>query len=273
MHTRARTCRIRDRRTRRGYTLPELMVSLAILTLLLSSAVAVFILMLRLSGSVVGASLSSTDASNAVQRVTADLREADSFVLLDDAAHDAVDKNGHIVVTGITITFPTAYVSPLSGDGKIYYTTGANVSKGPLTGADVPYKNGSPGATVSFYRANWKQPDGLDGTPNPATGNCLWVSGTENGVALTPGPVIKTIAPTADAVQFVVPYQPNGSTRILNEAQIKIVSGQYDPIHSTTSSDAATGGATALTGDCVYLRDHNPQPPAAGGANGRKFYF
>lgn len=264
----------RNVRARRGYTLPEMMVSLGILSLLLTGVVSVFILMLRLSGSVIGASLSSTDAANGVQRITADLREADHFSLLDDAAHDAVDKNGNTVVTGITITFPTPYVSPLSGDGKIYYTTGANVSRGPLVGANVPYNLGSQSpATVSFYRANWKQPEGADGTPNPATGKCLWVTGTENGVALTPGPVIKTVAPTADAVQFTAPRESDGVTLIGTEAQIKIVSGQYDPIHGTTSSDSAAGGATALTGDCVYLRDHNPTPAAAGGANGKRFYF
>ncbi len=266
--------RTRRRRARRGNTLPELMLSLGILTLLLGGAVGVFILMLRLTGSVVGASLSSADASNAVQRITADMREADHFTLLDDATHDAVDKNGHTVVTGITITSPTPYISPLSTNGSIYYTTGANVSKGPLTGANVPYKIGSPStATVSFYRADWNQSNGANGTPDPTAGNCLWVTGTENGAAITPGPVIKTIAPTADAVQFIVPMQADGVTPIANEAEIKIISGQYDPVHGTTSSDSATGGATALTGDCVYLRDHSPTPAAAGGANGKRFYF
>ena len=268
MHDRSRNCR-----ARRGNTLPELMLSLVILTLLLTGAVGTFIMMLRLSGSVVGASLSSADASNAVQRITADLREADHFTLLDDATHDGVDKNGNTVVTGITITGPTQYISPLSANGSVYYTTGANVSNGPLTGANVPYKIGSPSAaTVSFYRADWHQSNGADGTPDPTAGNCLWVTGTENGVVITPGPVIKTIAPTVDAVQFIVPMQADGVTPVANEAQIKIVSGQYDPIHGTTSSDSAAGGATALTGDCVYLRDHNPAPTAAGGANGKRFY-
>ena len=264
--------RTRKRRMRRGNTLPELMLSLGILTLLLAGVVGVLILMLRLTGSVVGASLSSADASNAVQRITADMREADHFTLLDDSTHDGVDKNGHTVVTGITITSPTAYVSPLSANGSIYYTTGANVSNGPLTGANVPYKRGSPGATVSFYRADWHQSNGADGTPDPTAGNCLWVTGTENGVAITPGPVIKTIAPTADAVQFIVPTQTDGVTAVANEAEIKVISGQYDPIHGTNSSDSAAGGATALTGDCVYLRDHNTASPSLG-ANGKKFYF
>ena len=269
MHPRTRNCR-----ARRGYTLPELMVSVGVLSLLLAGGVAVFLMMLRLSGSVVGASLSSADASNAMQRITGDLRESDHFSLLDDATHDAVDKNGNTVVTGITITFPTPYVSPLSPNGKIYYTTGAGVSKGPLIGVDVPYNVGNPSTTtVTFYRANWQQPNGANGTPNPTSGNCLWVTGVENGVALTPGPVIKTIAPTADAVQFIQPYQPDGVTLIANEAEIKIVSSQYDPIHGTTTSETTLGGTTALTGDCVYLRDHNPTPPTSGGANGKRFYF
>ena len=244
------------------------MVNLGILSLLLIGVTNVFILMLRLSGSVTGASLSSADAANAVQRITMDLREADHFALLDDAAHDAVDTNGNTVVTGITITFPSQYASPIT------YTTGAGVSPPALTGTSLPYSIGTPGtATVTFYRANWHQSAGADGTVNPTSGNCLWVTGTENGVTITPGPVIKTIAPTADAVQFIVPRLPDGVTPISNEAQIKIISGQYDPIHGTTSSDSAAGGATALTGDCVYLRDHNPVPATAGGSNGKRFYF
>ena len=252
------------------------MVGLSILSMLLLGTVSVFLLMLRLSGSVMGASLSSTDASNAVQRITGDLREANSFTLLDDGAHDGVDANGNTVVTGLTITFPKAYVST-SSDGTVHYTTGAGASKGPLTGTDVPYnvttQTDANSSTVSFYRANYQQANGADGTPNPVSGKCLWITGTENGVALTPGPVIKTVAPTADAVQFIVPRQPDGVTPIMNEVEIKIVSGQYDPIHGTVSSDSAAGGATALTGECVYLRDHNPSPALPGGANGKKVNF
>lgn len=259
-----------------GYTLPELMVGLSILSMLLLGTVSVFLLMLRLTGSVMGASLSAADASNAVQRVTANMREANSFTLLDDAANDAIDTNGNTVVTGITLTFPKPYVSS-SPDGTVHYTTGAGVSIGPLTGTDAPYnvatKTDSSCATVSFYRANYHQPNGADGTPNPSSGNCLWVTGTENGVVLTPGPVIKTIASTADAVQFIVPYQPDGVTPITNEVEIKIISGQYDPVHGTVSSDSASGGATALTGECVYLRDHNPTPVIPGGANGKKVNY
>lgn len=266
--------RTRNGRARRGHTLPELMVSMSLIALLLGGSVSVFLMTLRLSGSVTAASLSSTDASFAVQRITADLHEANSFALLDNPTYDATDKNGNVVITGITISFPISLISAASGDGKIYYTTGANVSRGPLTGADVPYNCASASAaTVSFYRANWHQTDGADGSPNPATGKCLWVTGTENGAAVTPGPVITTIAPTVDAVQFVHPMQPGGLIPILSEAQIKIVSGQYDPIHGSASSDSVAGGATALTGDCVYLQNRNLAPPAQGGANGKKFYF
>lgn len=274
--------RARNARVQHGYTLPELMVSLAALALLLAGVASVFILMLRLSGSVTSASLSSTDASNALQRITGDMREANSFALPGSSAYvgplpaTGTDTNGNLVVTGITIVSPVPYISSLSADGKIYYTTGANVSKGPLTGGNVPYNISSPNTqAVSFYRANWQQPNGADGTPNPTSGKCLWAVGYEPGQDTTQpplnGPVIKTIAPTADAVQFIVPRQADG-TQIANEAEIKIVSGQYDPIHGTATSDSAGGGTTALTGDCVYLRDHNPTPPSPGGSSG-KVYF
>lgn len=267
--------RTRSLRARRGYTLPELMVSLGVLFLLLGGVVSVFLMMLRLSSSVVGASLSSTDAATALQRVTMALREADHFSLPGDLdngyagpAAMARDANGNTVLTGIQITFPAQYPAPIS------YTTGAGVTPAALMGTSLPYSVGTVGtATLTFYRANWHQPGGADGTANPTSGNCLWVTGTENGVTVTPGPVIKTIAATADAVQFIVPRQPDGVTPIANEVEIKIVSGQYDAVHGTVSSDSASGGTTALTGVCVNLSNHNPTPHAPGGANGKRFYF
>lgn len=260
----------RNSRLRRGYTLMELMISVSLLSLLLLGVIGIFNLMLGLSGSVLASMTSSQDASNAIQRISSDLREANSFVLLDDAVHDATDSQGNTLVTGITITSPNPWKSTIT------YTSGAGVSKA-LTAANNPYdlaaKPDTTASVVTFYRANWQQAEGADGTPNPNTGKCLWVTGMENGQAVIPGPVIKTIAPTPDAVQFIIPRLADGVTPVVNEAEIKIISGQYDPIHGTATSDSSAGSSTALTGECVYLRDHNPSPIVPGGTNGKRLYF
>ena len=259
----------RASRFRRGYTLMELMISVSLLSILLLGVIGIFNLMLRLSGSVLASMTSSQDASNAIQRISTDLREANSFVLLDDVVHDAIDSQNNTIVTGITITSPNAWKPTIT------YTSGTGVSKA-LTAANNPYdlaaKPDSTASVVTFYRANWQQPDGANGTPNPNTGKCLWVTGTENGQVITPGPVIKTIAPTANAVQFIIPRLSDGVTPVVNEAEIKIISGLYDPIHGTATSDSSAGSSTALTGECVYLRDHNPSPIVPGGTNGKRLF-
>ncbi len=119
-----------------------------------------------------------------------------------------------------------------------------------------------------------------DGTPRPNDGACLWIKGTEHGVSLgtlpggsVPGrPIVKDIAPVPNAVQFFEPLtNPADPTSppVPNAVQVKITCGQYDLAHNgTTSSDSAFGGASQLTGDSVYMRDHTPFNATNTGANG-----
>ncbi len=248
-----------------GYTLVEVMASVMILSLLMAGVIGMFLAMLRIGGSVTGSVNASLDARSAIQRITGDLREARRFSLQDNAAYDATDANNNVVaITAIQMTFPAARATVTVAKDVNANATAA--LPGPNAGALWDQNDGS---ALLFYRANWKQPDGADGTPNPNSGNCLWESGTENGVAVN-GPIVKTIAPTPNAVQFIQPYIPGSSpaTPIPNEIKIKLTTSSYDPVHGAASSDSAAGGVTQLTGDCVFLRDHDPSGTSSSTANG-----
>jgi len=253
-------------KARAGYTLVEVMASVMILSLLMAGVIGMFLAMLRLGGSVTGSVNASLDARNAIQRITGDFREARRFSLQDNATYDATDANNNVVaVTGIQMNFPGARPTVTVAKDVNANTTAA--LPGPSAGA---LWDRSDGSALLFYRANWQQPEGADGTPNPNTGKCLWASGTENGASVN-GPVVKSIAPTLNAVQFIQPYIPgsNPPTPIPNEVKIKLTTSSYDPVHGNASSDSAAGGVTQLTGECVFLRDHDPSGTSSVTTNGR----
>ncbi|MEO7715508.1 MAG: hypothetical protein ABIY70_04860, partial [Capsulimonas sp.] len=102
----------------------------------------------------------------------------------------------------------------------------------------------------------------------PNSGTCLWEKGIDQGVSVNRA-IIKSVAPSLNAVQFIQPYMPDGVTPIANEVKIKIISAYFDPIRGYTSSDAANGNVTQLTGEVVYLRDHNPFGATSTSAHGR----
>ena len=264
-----RTIRIRPRQTRAGqrdgYTLVEVMAVVVILSLLMVGVITMFITMLRMGSSVTGSVNASLDARNAIQRITGDFREARRFSLQDNATYDATDAGNNVVaVTGVQLTFPAAHATVTVAEDVNGHTQVAL----PSSSAGALWDQ-SDGSTLLFYRANWNQPQGANGTPNPNSGNCLWASGTENGASVN-GPIVKSIAPTLDAVQFIQPYVPgsNPAIPIPNEVKIKLTTSSYDPVHGTTSSDSAAGGVTQLTGDCVFLRDHDPSGTSSVTTNG-----
>ncbi len=245
-----RTRRARRARARAGYTLVELMVGTSILTLLLAGGTAMLLTMLRAGGATSGAASATLDAGNALQRMEGDLREARRFSLLDTATYDATDANNNVVaVTAVQLTFPALRAST---------TVAKDASGGTVVtaGGGSALWDQTDGATLLFFRAN------PDGTANPNTGSCLWMRGTESGDAVDRA-MISTVAPSPYAVQFIQPYQPGTAKPVANEVQIKLTTAVYDPIHGTASSDSTSGGVTQLTGDCVYLRDHDAGAPGS----------
>ncbi len=292
----------RQKSRERGFTLVEMMLSSLLLTLLLLGAFGIYTSMMKLCASVSAADFVTSDAANAVQRVTGSLREAQNFELMDgggsvDGAsfgttYDAVNgsTNAVICVTGIRLFAPAQFQSqstPPAGSpqGTVGVTISGRAGVTALAGTAAPWDHNGVGATLDIYRASYKQknPDGspmANGTPRPNDGACLWIKGTEQGASLgiLPGesiagqPIVKDIAPVANAVQFFQPLAnpaDPASPPLPNAVQIKITCGDYDFAHrGATSSDAAFGGVSQLSGNCVYMRDHTPFSATDTGANG-----
>ncbi len=285
-----------------GFTLVEMTLSTLLLSLLLLGVMGVYTTMMRLCASVTASAFVSADAANAVQRVTGNLCEAQNFEMMDGngsvdgtafgTTYDAINaSNGAVIcVAGIRLFSPAAFQSqstPPSGypQGTVGVTVNGQVTALTGTNGPAPWDHNGAGATLDIYRASYKQnnPDGSpmpDGTQRPNDGAALWITGTEHGVVLgtLPGgtiagrPIVKDIAPVPNAVQFFQPLSNPAdptSPPLPNAVQIKITCGQYDLTHNgATSSDAAFGGTSQLSGDCVYMRDHTPFSAANTGANG-----
>ncbi len=285
-----------------GFTLVEMTIGSMLLTLLLLGMFSIYTAMMRLCASVSASAYVSSDAANAVQRVTGDLREAQNFEMMDGngsvdgasfgTAYDAIDggTNAVICVTGIRLFSPAVYQSqspPPAGypQGTVGISINGRGGTTALTGTAAPWNHNAAGTTLDIYRASYKQknPDGsrmADGTARPNDGACLWISGTEQGASLgtLPGgaiagrPIVKDIAPVPNAVQFFQPLTnpaDPASPPMPNAVQIKITCGQYDLTHNgATSSDAAFGGVSQLSGSCVYMRDHTPFSATNTGVNG-----
>ena len=114
---------------------------------------------------------------------------------------------------------------------------------------------------MSIYRAN------KDGTANPSSGTCVWMSGTERGTAVNqsdhqdPG--------TLGGCFTVHTAIRNPASPLTNELKIKVTCGTFDAIHQGTSSDAAAGGVTTISGECTNLRNHTINNTGSTATNGR----
>lgn len=286
----------------RGFTLAEMTISTLLLSLLLLGVISIYTSMMRLCASVSAAAFVTSDAANAVQRVTGSLREAQNFELMDGSGpvdgasfgttYDAIDggTNAVICVTGIRLFAPAVFQSqsappPGYAQGTVGVTISGRAGITALVGTAAPWNHNAAGTTLDIYRASYKQtnPDGslmADGTPRPNDGACLWITGVEQGASLgtLPGgtiagqPIVKDIAPVPNAVQFFQPLTnpaDPASPPMPNAVQVKITCGQYDFAHNgATSSDAAFGGVSQLSGQSVYMRDHSPFSATNTGANG-----
>ena len=240
----------------RGFTLMEFMFAITLCSLLVLAMMSLYIMMTKTAAKAVSIGTTSLDAANAIQKVTFSLRQAQSFQVMDNATYDAVDGSGNVVaVTGLTVTFPAA-ASALS---VVATASGATV---PLTGASAIFDRTAGGSTLLFYRSDSK------GNPAPSTGSCLWMTGTDMGVTVNRA-LIKTVSPTATAVQFMQPYMPDGTTPIPNAVEISIVTANNNGSAGTVSSHSTRGGTTTLTGEQTYLRDHNPTGVTSTGIHGR----
>lgn len=271
------------RRRRGGFTLTELMFATGIFALLILGVVGIYIASLRLGVSVISDSSSSSDAANATQHVVNDLREAQNFELMDGTgqvdgtafgtAYDATDSNGNTVVAGIRIFAPGRYAYPSSDPayGNTIQVKTSATRTITLSGTSAPWDHNQVGTSLDIYRADYQKTGVADGTVDPSAGAALWAKGTDNGVTVNK-PIIKSISPTVDAVQFIQPYDSTTGKPLTNEVKIKITCAAYAPTHGEASSDSSAGGTCQITGECTYMRDHNPASTGSTDTNGRSQY-
>ena len=207
----------------------EVMFSLIITSVLVLGMLSLFVVMLRTATKASSLGTTSLDAANAIQKISMSLRQARSFQLLDNTTYDATNSMGAIVaVTGLSV------VAPAGGPtiSVVATNTGNTIA---LSGSSTIFDRTADGATLTFYRSD------AAGRPQPSTGGYLWMSGTENGTAVSRA-IVRTIAPEADAVQFIQPYQTDGTTPIQNAVEISLVTSSNGGTAGTVSSQSSNGG-------------------------------
>ena len=251
---------------RRGFTLLETLISVSIFTIIIGGTTALLVMLLRMCNNLSAGTVASVDASLALGRITQGIRQAQDFQLMDGGAfnttYNAVNPSNasQIAITGIRVSAP-AFAATTTID-----VGGSSGTSAPLSGTNALYNQEAPGTTLDFFRSD------KNGNPAPTTGTCLWMRGTENGQTINRA-LVKSVAPTWNAVQFITPYMPDGTTPIKNVVTIKLTCSYYSRINGNASSDTGKGGVTQLTGECVYLRNHSTNGTTAStGAKGKTQY-
>ena len=263
------------RRRQGGYGLLEMVISIAIMSLVFLGATFLLDTSARTAARTQAQIYASGDAANSIQSVVSVLREADSFTLpVGQAA--GVAETGWIVPSGTTATqfyatlsgqaFATAVEITAPGpltpayngykagvtDISVQSSSGAalvlNPNKAPY--AQTPYYNGAVGTTTSLiYRGD---PDGTpdaDPTNSPVAGagTCLWQykllpDGTRDPVNNPNVKLCKSVASASNAVQFVRPVFANAASA--NQVEVKIISGYYSPINGQQTNEEGNGATS-----------------------------
>ena len=283
------------RRLQRGYGLLEMVISIAIMSLVFLGATFLLDTSARTAARTQAQIYASGDAANSIQKVIAQLREANGFTV-PVSKDPGIPEIGWIVPSGTTAgqfvatlalpgggteTFATAVeitqpgsLTPGSNgykagvtDISVQSSTGTAIVMNPTKSPYVqkPYDNAAAGATtVLIYRGD---PDGTpdaDPTGSAVTGagTYLWQytlppDGTFNLAATPPNqsPLCKSVASASNAVQFVRAVYANAASA--DQVQVKIISGYYSPINGQQTNEEGNGASSSqLIGKCVYMRDH-----------------
>ena len=253
----------------RGFTLVEVVVGTGLTLLLFFGAITVYVAAIRLAVSSGAACYAATDMSNVVQHTVKDADEADWIALPGDAgwtspgtapasAFQTVD-NSAVLFTGVELVLPATAAVTVQDTGGAALT----VSPAPYNRSLTP--SSSP---LWIYRSD------SDGTPDAALGKYLWLTGTEQGQAVSKALTGSLNSQFLNAVQFSRPVTASGMPQALPyQLQIKLVSTYYSSFAQAQTSELTTGSQEpVVVGKCVLLRDHElnndhePSVPAVYGA-------
>ena len=254
----------RRQKTQCGLTLVEVTVAAALTLLLFFGALDLYVGSARLSLNTAAACYAATDQANAVQHTVRDAEEARWLALPGESGWASPQNaplsafqaasGGTTIATGVLLMLPA--VSAVSVQDR---------SGGTLAVSPLPYartQDAAPPSPLWIYRAD------RDGTPDPA-GVALWISGTEQGQAISKT-LISSLSPTdANAVRFARPQTAAG-TLLPYQLQISVSSTYFSPIQTPPAGSVPPQAGPA--GKCVLLRDHEmnldhePASPANYGA-------
>lgn len=254
------------RSRRRAFTLLETLFGMTLVTLVMASSTGIYFTSLRVGSKAVDQSVTSQDAATAVVLVETALREARRFELMEGGnwGSDYLARNAAgdpIAVAGIHIVFPAAR----GGVSIVTDSAGQSVS---LSGANALVDAGTDGAYLDVYRSD------AAGHPRPSDGTHLWAKGHLNGGPLPSQGIslCDNIASWCGAVQFIQPNAPGTDIRLKNQVRLKITTGKWDRTHQAITSDSSRGVVTSLTGEHVYLRNHDPYGAFSSAAHGQTQY-
>ncbi len=267
-------------RRQRGFGLLETMIAMSLMSLLFLGAMNLILTSARSTVRAQAQVYSTAEAANAIQAVIGQLHEAADFSLptsqtagLPESNWKGVSTvpmssfsttlNGETINTAIEImtppvltpasndyTQPVQYLNVLSTTTGNYWQAGQPGS--PLAAQYDVRLNGGLGINtmILIYRGD------PDGTPDSVAGTYLWqyklpTPGGAFSLANPRTALCKSVGTAPNAVQFVRP------SLAANQVEVKIISSNYSAINGQQTNEEGSGASSsALTGKCVYMRDH-----------------
>lgn len=260
----------------------EALLSISLMGLLGSGAIALFLAATRTSLKASAQTSSSLEAANALQTVIEQTQQAQSFSLPNE-----LPTSGAFVVPGgrSAADFQTTLTSTVNGVSStenIYTalelalppgqsvtvkdTSGSNKAVVDSSGNTPIDRTASSTSTLLVYRGD---PDGTP-DPNPTgsavknAGAYLWLytmppSNQFDLVHNPPRSLCKSIATSPNAVQFIRPIVDGSLAQF--QVQVKIISSYYSAINGVQTSEATDGSQVSqISGKCALMRNHSSNP-------------
>ncbi len=269
----------RSKRATSGFTLVETAVAVVIMALILLATMTVFIMASRMAVSANSTVFSTQDASNSLQGIVEETREASWLALPGEQYGGGVDAGQALftplpgyasiplyyqtlfsnttIDTAIELTYPAAGPSQ-----QVYLASGNTLTLSTGTGNALYNRDNPNGLQVLIYRSD------ASGVPDPSAGMYLWeysvtdLGATYNQSLIKVAETPALAAQLPDAVQFVRPIVGAGPNTEPYEVEIKLLCAYYSPINNFVTSESTNGiQSTQLTGKCVLMRDHETIQP------------
>lgn len=254
-------CISRRRNAQNGFTVFELMITIGIISLLMLGTMDLYVGASRFTMRTQAEVFATYDAGTAMYQLIDQAREAQWLALPGETT-----PGGSTMFQGLTSypsvanyqttdqsrTIETAMmlVFPASRTGASAMTVNLGTGSTTLTGTSAVYDRNLTDDKLLIYRSD------ANGVPNPSSGTMLWIYSLSDNGATYNRAIIKSIATTPAAVEFVRPT--DSSNNILPyQVQIKVISGFYSPIYGHQTNEETNALYTSqLTGMCVLMRDH-----------------